>query len=215
MMGMGLPVGRSKDFRGAMRRLFAQLGPERPLIIVVVLLAIVSVTFVVIGPKLLGEATNVIFTGAVGAQFPAGATKDQVVAGLRAAGQDQLADLVASLPMTPGVGIDFAELGRLVVILVAIYLLSSLFAWMQGYIMTGVTQRTVYRLRQDDRSQARPDAAPLLRQPPARRRPEPGHERHRQHRPVAPAEPDPAHHVAPDHRRRADHDADDQSDPRC
>jgi ATP-binding cassette subfamily B protein len=156
MMGMGLPVGRSKDFRGAMRRLFAQLGPERPLIIVVVLLAVVSVTFVVLGPKLLGEATNVIFTGAVGAQFPAGATKDQVVAGLRTAGQDQLADLVASLPITPGVGIDFAELGRLVVILIAIYLLSSLFAWMQGYIMTGVTQRTVYRLRQEtDRKLAR------------------------------------------------------------
>ena len=58
MMGMGLPVGRSRDFRGAMRRLLGHLGPERPLILIVVLLAVVSVTFAVIGPKLLGERST-------------------------------------------------------------------------------------------------------------------------------------------------------------
>ena len=156
MMGMGLPVGRSKDFRGAMRRLIGSLGPERPLILIVVLLAVISVTFAVIGPKLLGEGINLIFAGAVGAQLPPGATKDQVVAGLRAAGQDQQADLVASLAVTPGQGIDFAALAVLMAVVVGIYLLSSLFAWIQGYIMAGVTQRTVYRLRQDvDRKLAR------------------------------------------------------------
>ena len=62
--------------------------------------------------------------------------------------------------------------------------------------------------------QARPAAAPLLRQPPAGRRPESRHQRHRQHRPVAPAEPDPADHLAAHDRRRPDHDADDQPDPR-
>ena len=76
--------------------------------------------------------------------------------------------------------------------------------------MAGVTQRTVYRLRRAGRREARPAAAALLRQPPARRPPEPRHQRHRQHRPDAPAEPDPAHHLGPDHRRRADHDAHDQ-----
>jgi ATP-binding cassette subfamily B protein len=156
MMGMGLPVGRSRDFRGAMRRLLGHLGPERPLILIVVVLAVISVTFAVIGPKLLGEGINLIFAGAVGAQLPPGATKDQVVAGLRAAGQDQQADLVASLSVTPGQGIDFAALAALMAILVGIYLLSSFFAWIQGYIMAGVTQRTVYRLRQDvDRKLAR------------------------------------------------------------
>jgi ATP-binding cassette, subfamily B, multidrug efflux pump len=149
MMGMGLPVGRSRDFRGAMRRLLGHLAPERLLIVLVVLLAIVSVTLVVLGPKMLGEAINLIFAGAVGAQFPAGVTKEQVVTQLRAAGKGQLADLVASLPLTPGHGIDFGALGGLLAILVGIYVVSSLFAWMQGYIMAGVTQRTVYRLRQD------------------------------------------------------------------
>ena len=81
--------------------------------------------------------------------------------------------------------------------------------------MAGVTQRTVYRLRERGRPQARPPAAALLRQPPARRPAEPGHQRHRQHRPVAPADPHPAHHVAADDRRRADHDADDQPPPGC
>ena len=76
--------------------------------------------------------------------------------------------------------------------------------------MAGVTQRTVYRLRRESRREARPAAAQVLRRPPARRHAEPGHQRHRQHRPDAPAEPDPAHHVAPDGRRRADHDAHDQ-----
>ncbi len=156
MMGMGLPVGRSRDFRGAMRRLLGHLAPERPLILLVVLLAIVSVTFAVLGPKMLGEATNQIFAGAVGAQFPAGVTKDQVVAQLRAGGKGQLADLVASLPLTPGHGVDFGSLGGLLAILIGVYLVSSLFAWMQAYIMAGVTQRTVYRLRQDvDRKLAR------------------------------------------------------------
>ena len=156
MMGMGMPVGRSQDFRAAMRRLLGHLGPERPLVLIVVLLAVVSVTFAVIGPKLLGEAINLIVAGTVGGQLPAGATKDQVVAGLRAAGQDQQADFIASLSLTPGQGIDFGALASLLAVLVGIYLLSSLFAWIQGYIMAGVTQRTVYRLRQDvDRKLAR------------------------------------------------------------
>jgi ATP-binding cassette subfamily B protein len=156
MMGMGMPVGKSRDFRAAMRRLLGHLGPERPLVLIVVLLAVVSVTFAVIGPKLLGEAINLIVAGAVGSQLPAGATKDQVVAGLRATGQDQQADFIASLSVTPGQGIDFGALASLLAVLVGIYLLSSLFAWIQGYIMAGVTQRTVYRLRQEvDRKLAR------------------------------------------------------------
>ncbi len=158
MMGMGLPAAKSKDFRGAMRRLLGQLGPELPLIAIVVVLAVVSVTFAVIGPKLLGEATNRIFAGALSTQLqiPAGVTKDQFVAGLRARGQNQLADLIASLELTPGQGVDFGALGQLLAILVGLYLLSSAFSWMQAYLMAGVTQRTVYRLREQvDRKLAR------------------------------------------------------------
>jgi ATP-binding cassette subfamily B protein len=158
MMGMGMPTARSKDFSGAMRRLLGQLAPELPLVLLVVVLAVVSVTFAVLGPRLLGEATNQIFAGIMSTQLniPAGETKDQFVAGLRVQGQNQLADLVASLNLVPGRGVDFGALGQLLAILVGIYLLSSVFSWIQAYVMAGVTQRTVYRLREQvDRKLAR------------------------------------------------------------
>ena len=156
MFGMGMPVARSKDFRGAIRRLLGHLRPELPLIAIVIVLAIVSVTFAVLGPKLLGDATNQIFAGAISSKLPAGMTQDQIVGGLRAQGQDRFADLVASLHLTPGHGIDFGALGQIVALLVGAYLVSSLFSWIQAYIMAGVTQRSVYRLRvQVDRKLAR------------------------------------------------------------
>jgi ATP-binding cassette subfamily B multidrug efflux pump len=145
----GMPVGKSKDFKGSFRRLLERLGPERPLIALVIVLAVISVTFAVIGPKILGNATNDIFAGVLSRQIPAGVTQEQVVAGLRAQGQNQLADMLSSIHLTPGQGVDFNALGQILLLLVGVYLLSSLFSWMQAWIMAGVTQRTVYRLRQD------------------------------------------------------------------
>ena len=132
-----------------LRRLFATLRPERTRIAVVVLLAIVSVTFAVLGPKILGNATNIIFEGFVSKQFPAGASQAQIVATLQAQGQTQLASLLASLHLVPGSGIDFSGLGLVLAVLVVVYVVSALFAWIQAYIMAGVTQRTVLRLRED------------------------------------------------------------------
>ena len=62
-MGMGLPPAKAKDFRGSFRRLLGHLRPEWPRIVIVMLLAVVSVTFAVLGPKILGNAINVIFEG--------------------------------------------------------------------------------------------------------------------------------------------------------
>jgi ATP-binding cassette subfamily B protein len=148
-MGMGLPPAKAKDFSGTLRRLLGRLRPERGLIVAVIALAVVSVTFAVVGPKILGEATNIIFEGAISSQLPAGTTQAQVEAGLRAAGQDQLADMLSGMTVTPGQGIDFGALATILLVLVAVYLLSSLFAWMQAYIMAGVTNRTIYRLREE------------------------------------------------------------------
>src|SRR5690349_6566434 len=148
-MGMGLPPAKARDFGGSLRRLLSGLRPEAPLVLLVVLLAIVSVTFAILGPRILGDATNLIFRGAISAQLPAGVTTDQIVAGLRANGQGQLADMLSHMTLTPGQGIDFDALARILLVLVGVYVLSSLFAWMQAYIMTGVTQRTVFRLRAD------------------------------------------------------------------
>ncbi len=148
-MGMGLPAPKPQDFRGSLRRLTGHLGPERPLILVVVLLAIVSVTFAVVGPKILGNAINVIFEGGISRGLPAGASQEQIVAGLRAKGQNQLADMLGTMHLTPGHGVDFGALGGILLILVGVYVVSSIFGWVQAYIMAGVTQRSVYRLRQE------------------------------------------------------------------
>ena len=109
-MGFGLPAAKPKDFRGSFRRLVGTLRPEAPLIAGVILLAIVSVTFTVVGPKILGNAVNTIFEGAISRNLPAGATQEQVIAAARAAGNDQLADMLATMHLTPGTGIDFGEL---------------------------------------------------------------------------------------------------------
>ena len=148
-MGMGLPPAKARDFKGSLRRLLSQLGPDRKLVFLVILLAVGSVAFAVVGPKILGEAVNLVFEGAIGNQMPAGATKDQVIAGLRANGQDQQADMLSTLDLIPGQGIDFAALAQILLLLVGLYLISSLFGWVQAWIMAGVTNRTVYRLRRD------------------------------------------------------------------
>src|SRR4051812_37681150 len=100
MMGvaMGMPPAKPKDFGGSFRRLFGTLRPERPLILGVVVLAVVSVSFNVIGPKIMGNAINTIFEGALGKQLSdAGLTQQQAIAGARAAGNNQLADLLSNL----------------------------------------------------------------------------------------------------------------------
>src|SRR6185369_5896061 len=128
-------------------RLFGTLRPERPLILGVVVLAVISVVFSVIGPKIMGNAINTIFEGALGKQLSdAGVTQEQAIAGARAAGNDRLADLLGSLHLNP-TGIDFSALGGVLAFLVGVYVLSSIFSWIQGWIMAGVTQRTVLRLR--------------------------------------------------------------------
>jgi ATP-binding cassette, subfamily B, multidrug efflux pump len=148
-MGMGMPPAKAKDFRGSLRRLFGTLRPERPLIIAVVLLGVVSVSFNVIGPKILGEAINRIVEGALGKQIlSSGLTQEQVIAAARAQGDNRLADMLSGIHLNPA-GIDFGALGGLLGLLVGFYLLSSLFGWVQGWIMAGVTQRTVVKLRRD------------------------------------------------------------------
>jgi ATP-binding cassette, subfamily B, multidrug efflux pump len=148
MFGQQLPAQKSKNFRGSFRRLLGELAPERTGVIAVLVLAVVSVVLAIFGPKILGEATNVIFAGVVGKQLPPGVTVDQAVAGLRAAGQTNLADMLSAMSgVVPGAGIDFTKLGQILALAAGVYLMSSVFSWGQTYIMAGVTQRTVYRLR--------------------------------------------------------------------
>ena len=149
MMGGGPPAGKTRDLRKTLGQLLGRLRPELPLIVLVALLGAASVAFSVVGPKIIGNATNVIFDGVVGKMLPAGITKAQAVAALRARGQGQLAQTLSGMNVTPGKGIDYTQLGDILLLAVAVYLAASVFMWAQGYIMAGVAQRTVYGMRRD------------------------------------------------------------------
>ena len=146
---LGQPPERSKDMRGTVRRLLARLRPERVRLVIVLVFGVTSVAFLVTGPKILGAATNVLFDGVVGKQLPAGVTKEQAVALLRAHGQGQLADMISGMNITPGAGVDITQLGRVLGLAALVYLLGAAFGWGQGFIMAGITQRTMYGLRRE------------------------------------------------------------------
>ena len=149
-MMMGAPPARSKDALGATQKLIRRLGPEIPLLIASVIFTAVSVTLNVIGPKILGNATNIIFGGIIGKALPAGSTQQQAVAYLRAHGQATQANVVSGATnVYPGHGIDFTMLGRTLGLAALVYIGAACFQWAQGYLMAGVAQRTVYRLRRD------------------------------------------------------------------
>jgi ATP-binding cassette subfamily B protein len=144
---MGGPPQKSKDFKGSLKRLLRELGEERKTLYAVFILITTAVTLGSFGPKILGHATNDIFTGFLGKKLPAGATRDQVVAGMRARGQGTLADVVDKSGVVPGKGMDFTAIGHWIELAIGLYLISSLFLWLQQYLMAGVTQKTVFRLR--------------------------------------------------------------------
>lgn len=157
--GMNIPAEKAMNFGASARRLLGELRPERLWLTLVLFLAVVSVTFSVIGPRLLGEGTNLIFAGVVSKQLPPGETQAQVIAQLRAAGQTQQADMLSAMTLTPGTGIDFTALATVLLWAVALYVLASAFGWLQAYILNGVVQRTVFRLR--ERIEAKINALPL------------------------------------------------------
>ncbi|MDF2090886.1 ABC transporter ATP-binding protein [Knoellia sp. 3-2P3] len=148
-MSVGVPVERSKDFGPSAKRLLGLLRPERTALAAVLGFAVVSVTLSAIGPKVLGRATDLVFTGVVGSQLPEGATKEQVVQGLRARGDDTLADMVSALDVVPGQGIDFTAVSLVLLTVLGIYAVAAVLAWAQGWILTGAVNRTIFALRRD------------------------------------------------------------------
>ncbi|WP_338850026.1 ABC transporter ATP-binding protein [Clostridium perfringens] len=126
--GMGGPMGRmgggpravekAKDFKGTMKKLGVYLKPYSLSIAIVILFAIVSAAFSIVGPKILGKATTKIFEG-----------------------------LVQKITGVPDASIDFGYIGNIAMILVALYLVSSLFGIIQSFIMSGVAQKVSYNLR--------------------------------------------------------------------
>ncbi len=147
--GMNIPAEKALNFLPSAKRLLGTLRPERLWLVLVLVLSVASVALQVIGPRLLGEGTNLIFAGVVSKQLPAGTSKEQLIEGLRAAGQDTRADMLGPMKLTPGQGIDFTALSSVLLWVLVLYVLASAFGWMQAYILNGVIQRTVYRLREE------------------------------------------------------------------
>ena len=147
--GGGMVGQKSMDFGPSAKRLVRRLRPQRGKITVIVAAAIIAVAMSAIGPKILGHATDIVFSGAVGKMFPAGMTKDQAVAGLRAAGQDKVAEMLSAMDVVPGQGIDFTALGNVLLLLVGLYGAAALLTFLQGYLLNDVVQNTVKDLRSD------------------------------------------------------------------
>jgi ATP-binding cassette, subfamily B, multidrug efflux pump len=149
--GMMMPAEKAHNFKATFRRFLGELRPERKWIGLVLIVAFFSTAGQVFGPKILGNATTKLFDGLLGKSMgqlgvPIGTTHDQVVAYLRDH-HNPLADVVAGSNAIPGIGVDFTAVGQILLVLVGIYLLSTLFAWMAWSTMGRVSQRTVYRLR--------------------------------------------------------------------
>jgi ATP-binding cassette subfamily B protein len=97
MFGQG-PAEKSMNFTPSAKRLLRQIGPDKWLAIVGVFFTAVGVGLSVIGPRILGHATNLIFAGVIGKMFPAGLTKQQAIDAARAAGHGAQAGLMETLP---------------------------------------------------------------------------------------------------------------------
>jgi ATP-binding cassette subfamily B protein len=143
----GRSTEKSLDFKGSSRRLLRTLRPERALAALALALATASVTLSVLGPRILGLATNLIFSGLVSSQIPTGQTKAETVAGLREHGQGTLADMISSMHLVPGQGVNFSQVGRVLMTVLVIYALSAVGSLMQGRVTTTIVQRAVFRMR--------------------------------------------------------------------
>lgn len=108
---------KAKDFKGSLKKLANYLKPFRIQLLVIVLFAAASTVFMIIGPKILAKATDELAEG-----------------------------MMRSISGADG-GIDFGYIGKIIILLVGLYLLSSLFSYIQGYIMAGVSSKVSYNLR--------------------------------------------------------------------
>lgn len=118
--GMMMPGQKAKDFKGTLKRLLIYLKPYKLRLLTVLFAAIVSVVFSIVSPKIMGKATTKLFEG-----------------------------MVLKLKGVPGAQIDFDYIGKIIIWLIVLYVISSLFSFIQQYVMAGVAQKTVYQLRKD------------------------------------------------------------------
>ncbi|MGX9671034.1 ABC transporter ATP-binding protein [Mycobacterium sp. HM-7] len=138
---------RSENFRDTAVRLVKQLAPERGRVVVVMLLGIAGIAVGVIGPRILGHATDLLFNGVLGRGLPAGVSREEAVAAARARGDNTFADLLAGSNVVPGQGVDFTAIGHVLTLALLLYLVSAVMVWAEARLLNTVVQRTMFRLR--------------------------------------------------------------------
>ncbi len=147
-MGGGMIGQKADTFWPSLKRLLARLHPERRKAYAVLVLTVVSVVATAVGPWILGRATDLIFAGLLGRDVLSGdVTQEQAVEALRAQGEDDRADMLASMTLTDGV--DFSAVADVLLLVVAVYVAASLLAWLGGYLLNDVVQGTVLRMRSE------------------------------------------------------------------
>lgn len=117
---IGIPGEKARDFKGTAKRLLAYLKPHRLKLSAVLVMSLLSTAFSIYSPKIMGQATTILFEG-----------------------------VMKKVQGVPGAGVDFSEILRIIYILIALYITSSFFNYLQQYIMAGVSQKTVYDMRND------------------------------------------------------------------
>jgi len=142
MGGMGMPVQKAKDFKGTTLRLLSYLRPYKVRIIIVMLLAVGSTVFSIMGPKIMGWATTKLTDG--------------IIAGMKykytliyAMSKHYPSSIITQLRMQPPPRYDFAYIGHLAILLICLYVISSAFNFLMGYLMSSVSQKTVFKMRSD------------------------------------------------------------------
>ncbi|MGO9032659.1 ABC transporter ATP-binding protein [Mycobacterium sp.] len=141
------PSQRSRDFRGSAVRLVKRLAPQRRTAVAVMVLGIAGTAIGVVVPRILGHATDLLFSGVMGRQLPAGITKDQAIAAARARGNNTFADLLSGMNVVPGRGVDFGAVARTLALALVMYLVAALLVWAQARLLNVTVRRTLQALR--------------------------------------------------------------------
>ena len=145
---MGTPGEKSQDFLPSAGRLLGRLRPERGRVLTAIALAVVSVGLSAVGPLIVARATDLIFAGWVGSELPAGVPLETIVEQVRAGGDGERADMLAAMPhLVPGQGMDFAAIGRVLLLAVGLYAVAAVLSWLQGRVIVHAVNRVVFDLR--------------------------------------------------------------------
>ncbi|WP_100483344.1 ABC transporter ATP-binding protein [Mycobacteroides abscessus] len=141
------PAERSRDFRGTAIRMVKRLAPQRFLTATVITLSMTGIAIGVIGPRILGHATDLLFNGVIGRQLPAGQSREQAVETARARGDGQFAQMLSGMNVIPGQGVDFHAIGMTLALALSLYLIAGMLTWVQARLLNVTVQRTVVALR--------------------------------------------------------------------